>query len=285
VIWSFFFVSVTAILTPVFFRYSEAVRDFASPHPLPRAGWIALIVLALACAVICALRDHPYARSEKRVFLELLVIPAFFLYEWAFLPPYRIRIIDYAALALLFGTVAVRLWGSRDRWGELGLTTRNFRSALQWAAGPTAVFVIASIALRLFLETRGLQRPLDPGRIVESLAGYPFWAFLQLLVFQVYLVPRLQRLSRNDGETIAVATGLFTLLHWPNPILMPATAILGLVWTITYLKRPNVYALALTMGIAATAFSTLLPKDFTQNLRTGPIYVQRLVDAADRSPR
>ena len=127
-----------------------------------------------------------------------------------------------------------------------------------------------------------------PGRLAYSLA-YPLYALAQLLVFQSFLVPRLRRLGASGASLIAVAACMFALLHWPNRLVMAACIVGAGVWTWAFIRRPNICALALSMGLAAMAMYNAMPREIgpwsTHNLRTGPIYVQRMIEWRQSHPK
>jgi hypothetical protein len=166
------------------------------------------------------------------------------------------------------------VWRDRSDLPNWGLDGRGFVPAARFLAVPTVLMVAAPIAAVAVVGT-----DFQPGRAGLALAAYPLYAFAQMLVFQLFLVRRLVRISGTGARTILISAGIFSLVHWPNGLLMGACFVGACVWTAAYLRRPNLYAIALSMGLAAASFASFLPRDLTRNLRTGPIYVQRLLEA------
>jgi uncharacterized membrane protein YhaH (DUF805 family) len=121
------------------------------------------------------------------------------------------------------------------------------------------------------------------GRMLLPLVTYPLYALVQLLVFLGFVVPRLRDVGTSRPMTVLTAAALFALLHWPNWLLAAACGLGALVWTWAYLHRRSLLAAAVAMGLLATAYKGFLPREWKHNLRTGPIYVQRLTDARDRA--
>jgi len=66
---------------------------------------------------------------------------------------------------------------------------------------------------------------------------------------------------------------LFSIAHWPNGWLMLATGLVGLMWAVVYRRHRSLPALAISMGILASAYVQLLPEQFTSHTRVGPGYV------------
>jgi hypothetical protein len=277
--WALLLTNASVVLLVVRLRYDGGGLEHASPVPMgPQAWWWAAAgaaALALVAAAVAARRPRP---GRARATAELLaVFVPMFAFEWGVLPPYHWRAVDWTIMAGLAILVAALFWLDRRNAGLWGVTGRNFASAARLLAIPTTVFVAVPAVAAIFVGT-----DCRPGQAALDLIGYPFYALTQLLLFQVFLVRRLTLLADSRTSTVLVSAGMFALLHWPNGIVMAASGAGAVVWTAVYLRRPNVYALALSMGLAVVALANLLPRDLTHNLRTGPTYVQRLIDARTR---
>ena len=247
------------------------------------AGWIWTIAVVGSLAIVAAVFGGQYLTRRRRAtgaLVELMLLPVALVLVWGFLPP-RTRdysIVNWVCIAGLLAAMGAAIWGDRRGPGDLGLTGRNFTAAARRLALPTAVMVAAPIVTALFVGT-----DFELRRAATSLAGYPLYALVQLLVFQVFLVPRLRRLSGSKPAVIAVAAGMFALGHWPNMLVMAVCGAAAVVWTRVYLARANVYAIALSMALAATSFTHALPRDLTHHVRVGPMYVLRAVQHSARS--
>ena len=106
---------------------------------------------------------------------------------------------------------------------------------------------------------------------------------LLLFVLEVFFVVRLRRLGVSTAEAVAVGAGTFALAHWPNGVVMIACGVGAVFWTWAYLVRPNLYAVALSMGIVAGTFTVAMPFRLIDHLRTGPIHVYRRVRATQKA--
>ncbi len=276
---AFLLANLAVVLVAAGLRCTPAELRYAAPVALsPAAWWSAAGAVAGLATVLAVARRRALRRPDaRRALAELLVFPAALAFEWTLLPAEtRDRTaLHWAIIAALAGAAAWILWRDRRNAGRWGITGRHFLPALRWLALPTGLMVAAPIVAGVLL---GIQGRLSGGAVIY--AGYPLYAFVQLMVFQVLLVQRLRRLTSSTAEIVVVAAAMFALAHWPNALLMGACAVGAAVWTIVYLRRPNVYALALSMGLAAAAFATAMPETVTQNLRTGPLYVQRLASSA-----
>jgi hypothetical protein len=278
--WALLLLNVCIVLLGAGLRYTPEARKYASPVAMPPQTWWWVLGCAAGLAVAAVVADRRrLARSvPRRAFAELaLLFGCFFALLWGVVPAFRRRAVDWAIVASLglAGSAAVvaLLWSGRRRFRPQGLTGRNFLAACRRLAAPTAVMIAAPLLAAAWVGT-----DFQPRRAAAAFATYPFYALVQLVLFQVFLVPRLRRLTGSATAVVLVAAGTFALAHWPNGLLMAACGLAAMVWTAVYLASPNVYALALSMGLAASAFASVLPRQITHNLRTGPTYVQRAME-------
>jgi len=271
-IWAFLLINTCVIVLTARLRYADDGLAFASPIPMESATWwwlaggLAVLSLGAGIADRNCLR-RPEARQAlaemSAVFLPLLV------YLWAIRSSSGISPRDFAFTAAMAIFLALVFWRDRHNVAEWGVTSRNFLPAARWLAAPTAVMCVLSLALVPFGGT-----DLRIGNFGVSLLTYPFWALAQLFLFQTFLVPRLRRVEPRRPAIVVVAAGMFALVHWPNGLLMAACGAAALVWTFVYLRWPNIYAPALSMGVAATVLTQVPSRDITQHTRVGPSYVQ-----------
>ena len=276
-IWAYLALNVCAVLVAAYVRYDRAALPHASPVAMAPSVWLWTIAGAgVLCILAAAAGRRCLARRgrARRALAELMLLPAAFVLVWGFLPPYTddYSAANWACIAGLLAAVGAAIWRDRRGAGDLGLTGRHFAPAARWLAIPTAVMVAAPIVTAIFVGT-----DFELGPAATSVAGYPLYALVQLLVFQVFLVPRLGRLSNSKPAVIAVASAIFALAHWPNVLVMAVCGAAAVVWTWVYLARPNVYAIALSMALAATSFTHALPDELTHHVRVGPMYVFRAV--------
>ncbi len=284
-IWAYLALNVCVIMAAAYVRYDAAALRFAAPIAMAPAVWRWTVAAAGALCAGAALAGRKRlvrSAEPRRALAELMLLPAAGILLWGGLPP---KILDYSlvhwsCIAVLAGAIAGCIWRDPCGAGDLGLTGRNFRGAARRLAIPTVIMAAAPIVAAAFVGTDLGAEGRGVGRVALGLMGYPFYALVQLLIFQVFLVPRLARLCESTAAVIAAAAAMFALMHWPNPLVMAACGAAAAVWTWVYLTRPNVYALAISMALAAVSFSQALPHDLTHHVRVGPIYVHRLVQRA-----
>ncbi len=300
---AFLFTNVAVVLVACRVRFAGESLIHAAPLELQPVVWNIAIVLAIGLALVSGWRDRERvlgrvnspgppgrgvpggqaasgrglestAGSSRRALCELMVIfPGLFAFEWAVLPPYRWRPLDWAIMGVLLALVMGFLWRDRQQARGWGFGGAHLLEAARRLALPTAAIVAALAAVALIVVV-----PIDGNEIAESLVWYAVYATGQLLVFQVFLVTRLRALSESRRTIVLVASCLFALVHWPNGLLMLATGLGAVLWTTVYLAVPSLYALAGSMALCAVAFAQFVPDHLHDHMRTGPIYVQRRVE-------
>ncbi len=264
-------------------RYSGPGAPLAWPINIPWPWWPVVTAALFAGAALAAWRGRRTLRdrSARRAWLELWALLTIALgYEWAILGAFAFRPWDIAFLAGFAVVLVVLLIREPGSPREMGLGLANFLPAIKWLAVPTLLVVAAC-----FLIGGLAGAELDGRKLVVSLLTYPLYALVQLTVLLVLVAGRLQRTGARRGEVIVVTSAVFALVHWPNGVVMLGCFLMGLLWVSVYLRRPNLLAAALSMGLAATAFARALPVTWTQNMRTGPIYVERGLEWKQHPPR
>lgn len=109
-----------------------------------------------------------------------------------------------------------------------------------------------------------------------AIFGLPVWGFawglLQQYVLQGYINRRAQIIFGKGAASILIVALLFALLHLPNPLLMGATFLGGLIWAAVYQRAPNLYALALSHAALTWVLISTLPAGALRGLRVGYKY-------------
>jgi membrane protease YdiL (CAAX protease family) len=91
----------------------------------------------------------------------------------------------------------------------------------------------------------------------------------QQVMLQLILMPTLLRLTRDTKSAVFVGSLVFSLLHFPNPLLMVITFIAGLVWISSYLHSRQL-APILASHFALAVFTAAVCGEYVFNLRVGP---------------
>ncbi len=164
-----------------------------------------------------------------------------------------------------------RLRGESAR--ELGFRLDNFVAASRLLAVPMILGAAVLVTVGYlngslnFLRWRGGQ----------SILGIPalgiLWGLVQQYALQGFINRRAQIIwGRGMGSILFVAV-LFAAFHLPNPGLMVATFVGGIVWAAVYQRTPNLPALALTHGIMTWIVISTIPSWMLHGLRVGYKYI------------
>ena len=167
------------------------------------------------------------------------------------------------ALGLMF--ISHRIRGETAR--DLGFRFDNFLPALRLVLLPT---VIAVAVILLLAWIYGGRLTISPFR--WRLLFVPLWALFQQYALQGFVNRRAQILF-GTGSTSALFSALvFCLLHLPSPLLAVLTLVGAFVWSITYQRQPNLFALAVSHTVVSLVLSLFLPVNLTPMLRIGSKY-------------
>ncbi len=233
----------------------------------PAAVWTGPAALGLAVvAVLLLLVLTGTAREGNRArpFAELIVFfPVFFAFLWILLPTGPLGTREWF-IGVILALAAV--WLARHCPGPI--------PGPRWSATPVAriidgILVLSPVALGL---TLGHSPDIKASGF--SLLLYPVYAFIQLLVFLYIPVTRLRTMGVSNANSTLLTALVFSLVHWPNPLVMLVTLMGMLIWAHQFQNGRPLWQLAIIMALTATTFSQFLPDDLTQHVRVGPAYVR-----------
>lgn len=193
------------------------------------------------------------------------------------------------AVALVVGFCA---WSARrhgDGREKLGLERRWLgpcaRLTLKWAGPPLLVLAVWAAwppwptAERLLFGAKGpppalAQVPL-PVLLVLGLLRYPLWAAAQQYALLSFSGNRCREIlgEEHPWRAAFLNGALFSLAHAPNPILMTACALAGVVFTRVFQKAPHLLPLALAHAAAGLCLSVIF-RDFYPAMMVGPAYLK-----------
>jgi len=209
------------------------------------------------------------------------------------LPPERARFLSLAELSVFYGLVFAAIWiGQRlphrpslwfgaaalflvaglsnrrhgDGREKIGLAAAHFIPCLKLTAaagaGPVAVLLVLA-----------LQEPLPPlPKIIFGVLGYPFWALAQQYALQSFSANRLRDALGERPWTVALVNGaLFSLVHFPNPVLVAVCFVGGVVFTRIFLKTPHLVPIALAHAAVGFLLSVVLQGQYN-GMMVGPSY-------------
>jgi hypothetical protein len=103
-------------------------------------------------------------------------------------------------------------------------------------------------------------------------AVYFAWAAAQQIVYlsMTYLPLRDNLKSRRLAAGLAGAA--FSIMHFPNPILVPATFVWGVASSLLFERCRTVWGLALLQMMLSSTLFWITPRELNRNFRIGPYY-------------
>ena len=142
--------------------------------------------------------------------------------------------------------LASRAWKEKDLLRHWGFR----KEGLGLAFIATSVFAVAALAVMTGIAV-ARQTLVFRWQMLVLLGLYPIWGtFQQLLVQGVFV----RTMTASGGGlwpkviATAVASVLFGAVHLPEPKLAAATCVLGLMFTLIYLRWQNLWPLGLYHG-------------------------------------
>jgi membrane protease YdiL (CAAX protease family) len=157
-----------------------------------------------------------------------------------------------------------------DSLATLGWRVDNF-----WPATGNLLYVFVSACIAVCVAGYFLgmqQRP--PAHVLEPrrFFGYFLFCVIQQIGLNSMVSNRLMVAFQNPVAVALVAGFIFGLLHWPNPVLVPLTAIAGGVMAWLFLKERNILPLAAGQAVLGSLVWWAFPLQWHHSMRVGPGY-------------
>lgn len=160
------------------------------------------------------------------------------------------------------------------RVDNLGPATRN--AAVAFAIGAAALVVIGVMLHRPLALPLNFQSPLD-------LVGYTASCVGQQLALNSLVMNRLLRLVATPWVAAVTAGTIFSVLHWPNPVLVPCTLVAGTAMAWLFSRHRNILPLVAAHALLGTLVAWAFPASWHHELRVGPAYYEESSASAERT--
>lgn len=179
----------------------------------------------------------------------------------------RPTLLVLAALAATLCVVSNRIHG--DSLHRIGFTRAEFAPALK-------KLLLVAVPLALPLYARAFWRGFEGDwNLWFSVLGYPVWGLVQEYVLLGFIANRLEDSGVKRTLVPWINGALFAAIHYPNPVLMLATVIAGVLFTSVYLRHRNLFAPALVHALIGIGLSFAFG-DVQGIMSVGPGYTARL---------
>jgi len=204
-------------------------------------------------------------RSRRRVFTEIAIAYGLILLViWAPRPVQR-WLWWVAAASVVILTIV-----SWDGLEAMGLRRKNFFRSL-WITGVALVVALIAALIAAHFHTLRLRGGL--AWVIENFWLYAVWSGVQQFLLQCFFLLRILRLIPDKRLAAFTAAGLFALAHLPNPILVSATIVWGMVACLVFLRYRNLYPLALAHAVLGIMIAVTIPGTVDHNMRVGRGYL------------
>jgi hypothetical protein len=157
-----------------------------------------------------------------------------------------------------------------DTPDTLGWSLHDLWAATRPALKVFWLLVFGMVVLGLFLQG---PRPV-PHRLLSPLRFGEYCAFclLQQVGLNSLIQNRALSLMDSEGIASAVSGAIFAAMHFPNPVLVPATFLLGAVTAWLFARHRNILPLAVGHAVLGTLAAWTFPAAWIHHLRVGPGY-------------
>ena len=157
--------------------------------------------------------------------------------------------------------------------------TLGWRADNLWPATVQAfvAFVVGALVVIGIGLALGMQRALPLAIFsVKRLWNYFAFCLLQQVAAQSFLNNRLMFLISRRWLSSLLVGVIFGILHWPNPVLVPATFIGGTVMAWLFARYRNVIPLAVGQAVISSLLWWSIPMAWHHHFRVGPGYYRPL---------
>jgi hypothetical protein len=172
---------------------------------------------------------------------------------------------------VLLGIILVSHLLHRDTLQRLGLSFAGMRANAQVVL-PLALAVYIPLLAYGFARHALTLTPVNR-HAAASLAAYGVWCAFQQYLAQSYFHNRLMEVIRNRHLSSLLVGIIFGSAHIPNPILMVATTVAGVVFAEVFARHRNIWPIALAQTVGGLLIAAVSPASLIHNMRVGPGYL------------
>lgn len=154
---------------------------------------------------------------------------------------------------------------------KLGILPDRWKKDWDLILSATLCFLILILWVAFIRDPNFLRQDQIFWKWLKHLPGYFFWAWLQNLVLNGYFTNRMEKILPGRLKLVSVIVGiLFSVVHWPNPVLAVATLIGGGLSAYFFQRNKNLYWIAFSHAVLAVSLFYFFPDSWHHHLRIGP---------------
>jgi len=158
----------------------------------------------------------------------------------------------------------------RDTPKTLGWRADNLGAASRRAAIVFGICIAAVGAIGFFLGA--LQRMPEHFLDSHRFLGYFAFCLLQQIALNSYLMNRFLYAAETPWVAALLASVVFAVLHWPNPVLVPLTLVGGFLMCWLFARDRNILPLTLGQALLGGVVWWAFPLAWHHSMRVGPGY-------------
>lgn len=209
----------------------------------------------------------------------VLAVAAFHVCTWILAPRVTEPAMAWIFLGVLGLLCVYPAWISARIWRHLGAYARVRIPWPKWAAyrrdwriHASLTLAAATVALLISVVSNPGWQDVDTARVLRGLLRYLGLAAVQVFFYFVFILPRLAvalgSTDPGDHRVWALMAVIFSLCHFPNPLLMLLGLPIAICWTWLYRHRPNPVLLCASHAV----LGTLLAEVAQLHMRIGVAY-------------
>src|SRR5712671_1934328 len=154
-----------------------------------------------------------------------------------------------------------------------GMRADNLWPAIRQAAIVYGIFAICLVIIGLTLGQSLIPPPNY--RSFGRIWAYFAFCLMQQIALNSLLMNRLASLIERRWIASSIAGAIFAAIHWPNPVLVPATFIGGTAMAWMFVRERNILPLAVGQALLGSLLWWSFPVAWHHMLRIGPGYYAR----------
>lgn len=156
----------------------------------------------------------------------------------------------------------------RDTPKTMGWRADNLAPATRQALAVFAAMAAALLAIgfALHMPAAALPRLFEWRRV----GSYFAFCLLQQVALNSLLHNRMLSLVPSTSIAAVITGAIFAVIHWPNPVLVPATLIAGVTMAWLFSRHRNIIPLAIGQAVLGILVSWAFPLAWHHHLRVGP---------------
>jgi membrane protease YdiL (CAAX protease family) len=213
---------------------------------------------------------HPNVDRSLAIWEIVSVITSCLIAEWVItavvgVSSWLIAVPIVLAFGFMFLSHRLRTESLKD----IGFRLDNFSQALRCLILPMVLATLILIGIGYFNHSIDFFRWRGGGALLGMPLLGMLWGLVQQYALQGFINRRAQIAWGRGLVSVVLVAVMFGCFHLPNPTLMVATFLGGLVWATVYQRAPNIFALAISHGLMTWILISTLPNSWLHNLRVG----------------